>query len=202
MIPGLVVVFLHPARIVIRSVVGPDRVIVNVQELSAPVTDLAYPCYRGNFLHHRHLFFALVHVIQIFHSCIFMDYTIRRSASPEFPLAGSRDQDHRLTAFAAEDLSHGFLHGLSLMPDYIEKTGDSQLVRQSNDCRTSDTIACVGTIRPCPGCERSEILNCKVDLLHFFIAHRILPLTKFQMPFTIPAFFSNRESPDRRDDNR
>ena len=56
MIPGLAVVFLHPARIVIRSVVGPDRVIVNVQELSAPVTDLTYPCYRGNFLHHRHLF--------------------------------------------------------------------------------------------------------------------------------------------------
>lgn len=177
----------------VGSVVCPDRIIVNVQQLSAPVTDITYPCYRDNFHHHHHRFSALMHRIKhrikIFQSCVFMDYTIRSSAPPEFSLTGSCNKDHRLATFTAEDLSHGFFQGISLALDYIEKTGDSQPVRQGNDCRTSDTIACISTIRPGLGCERSDILNCKVDLLHFFIAHQILHLTKFQIPFPIPVFF-------------
>jgi len=153
---------------VVGPVVCPDRIIVNVQQLSAPVTDITYPCYRDNFLHHHHRFSALMHRIKIFQSCVFMDYTIRSSAPPEFSLTGSCNKDHRFATFTAEDLSHGFLQGLSLALDYIEKTGDSQPVRQGNDCRTSDTIACISTIRPGPGCERFDVLNCKVDLLLFF----------------------------------
>lgn len=142
---------------------------------SAPVTDLRCPGYRGDFLHHQHHLFVLVHRIPVFPSCVFMDHAPRRCAFPAFSLPLSCDQDHRPATITAEDRSHGFLHGLAPAPDYLEKTGCSPPVWHAGDCRTSGTVPSISTRRPGPGAGRSAVLYSRGDLLRFVITHKNPP---------------------------